>query len=311
MCRNAFLSLIILNAYFIASSIFSFGASPYEGVSYIYIGTYSVFALGGYALTVVMYPEISHTYKKLLISSVSTIVAILILMLITKRNYIVMSVFPFVIYIGSFILLIRNKSTLARVVVFVTLIIVGGVLTDNYIGERLASRRGAFENVAQQNRIQEFYLYPEVVRSETHEVAFMLFGRDYFSYGKSYRVLADAIDDTDRKWHSGAANYLYGLGLIGCFLVFGIWYRVISLYRLGFRTAKQRSTKILMVQGIMMILGVAFMGFMEFISSIQQGIVPFTYLGAIIGLIVAQSKQPQTLPDTQKAPSNMKPQLAK
>jgi hypothetical protein len=296
------LNITILSIFKIGESLAGNNIKTYVA-PFLHWGQFNIFEAQGISIITSLFfitKSIFTQYKKrsILLFAIS-IVILIIFLLSAKRTNVILIIFGF--SFSSFLYYSFKSNKIGKLINSLLIIGFTYVLISPFFSEFVEKREAAndIEIITTKGRTQELSLYPEVIKSQTNHIAFMLIGKELFNSAGKFSVLNSEIGITeDRALHNDYSQLLYGTGLIGLFLYLLIILKLLRLsykYRARVQTSPYNSIAIgTIVITLELVLG----GYDGGILNSADRIIPFFTLGIYLSFLrfktISDLKQVQT-----------------
>ena len=277
---------LILTLYVLYSSFLKIGASAYQGSgisSFIYLGSFSLWGFICFVYFFMLFPSYWYNLRVRQYILVPLIVAgAAIVFLITKRNYMIMVSIALILYLF-------NKPTRyfkLRELTFLVAIVLFSLFVSSefssFFTRRYEVRQEAFGvKITEHSRLLELTLYPKTLISSDTKLLSFLFGSGKALSAKEF--VSNELKDEGREWHTGIAYLIYGYGATGLVLMTVFFSNIIIYAIKRRRLMRSLGFNSLENQVMILIFGVVFGIYMEWMSNLQSGVIPFSILGSVLG----------------------------
>lgn len=284
--KYAFASLLVMITYVIYASFYKVGSTLYAengGFSIVYLGEYGIFNFIGFAYFISLFPSYLSVLKvrKFVLVPI-VLLSSLIIILVTKRNYMIMILIAFsIFFFYKPKRLVRGDAIVFVVILFVSALVLSkNVIT--LVEKRFEVREQQFQvKLSEHSRLLEFLTYPTYLADHKTSLNKILFGMGDAVEARHYY---DAMfHDTDRKWHSGVSNLLYSYGIIGFGSFMYFFWKIMQHFN-TMKNVNIRSGSMAIVIQSLVIIAVAVYGIMmEWMSNLFSSLIPFAMLGVFLG----------------------------
>jgi len=210
------------------------------------------------------------------------VIGVAIVFLITKRNYMIIVVIALFQYFFNKPSRYLKSRELTFLIGMVILILFISSEFSTFFVQRYEVREKAFGvKITEHSRLLELKLYPDIIRSSDFKLLNLLVGSGKAVKAKQF--VSSELNDEGREWHTGIAYLIYGYGIIGLVMMTIFLFNVTVYVRKRRELLRSHGLASLENQVMIVIIVVSFGIYMEWIISLQSGVIPFSILGAVLG----------------------------
>jgi hypothetical protein len=299
LIKSALIFIIGFEILVLVSTFLKIGIEQLEG-QLIRVAGYHFFDMGGFVFTLTLFPIFFEWYKsKRIAILIIYLIGIVMVILATKRAWFAIISFSFIYYIYNSLV---KRGKLQKNTLFLILFIsVTTYFSTPYFIELFNARYAKrleyiitnTENIELNGRFMEYTSYPLTIERSDDKFPFLLFGSEIFNSKDKYDSFAFVFgSNNDRIIHADYAAFLYGTGIVGLFLYMLILYLIYKknntqkLYITRFKNIHQ--LELLSISSSFLIISVIFQGFSEGYLNPITRLLPFLFIGSIMGYIQSQ-----------------------